>query len=361
MKERLYLSHISLLVFMIQTGVAALSLSRKAALYFGTNGWLSILILGCFAAMNIGLIAVVNRMGEGKSIFQIIDQSVPKFIAFPMYALLAVYLAVIGCLVGKEYIHIFQLIAFPTSSTFMLNACFDLLVFFLVTKGIYNISKAATVFSTLILWMVFLLFAFSNDFEFERMTPFVFKEGKYMLSGAIDMFAAFVGYELILFVMPYADRSKKWMKSVQIGNLMTTLTYFSFVFISYGFFSLEQLKIMLYPLLDMLAYIQLPFVERLENLLFSFLLFTVVVTSTMYTWASCESVQNIFPKANRNVMVMFIVFVMFLISMIPDTMFELELFLRVLSYGEAVFSFVFPVFLILLLMIQKRTGVKRHG
>ncbi|MWV43253.1 GerAB/ArcD/ProY family transporter [Paenibacillus sp. HJL G12] len=361
MKERLYSSHIALLVFMIQTGVAALSLSRKAAVYFGTNGWLSILILGCAAALNIVLIAMVNRIGNGISVFEIMDKSIPRFITIPIYFFLTAYFAIIGCLVGKQYIHIFQLIAFPSASPLMLKGCFDLLVLFLVTKGIYNIGKTATVFSMLILWMFFLLFAFSNDFELERMTPFVFKGGRNMLSGAVEMFAAFAGYELILFVMPYADRSKKWMRSVQIGNLMTTLTYLSLVFVSFGFFSLEQLKIMLYPLLDMLAYIQLPFVERLENLLFSFLLFTVVVTSSMYTWSACENAQNIFPKADRKVMSLFIVFVMFLISVIPDTLFELELWLKVVSYVEVALSFLFPIFLILLLLIQKRSGVKSHA
>ncbi|GIP27119.1 germination protein GerHB [Paenibacillus sp. J23TS9] len=358
MKERLYSTHIALLVFMIQTGVSALSLSRKAAVYFGTNGWLSILILGCVAAINIVLISIVNRMGNGMSVFDIMEKSIPRFIVIPIYLLLSAYLAAIGCLVGKQYIHIFQLIAFPTASPLMLQGCFNLLVLILVTKGIYNISKAATVFSLLILWMVFLLFAFSNDFEFERMTPFVFKGGRDMLVGAVDMFAAFVGYELILFVMPYADRSKKWTRSVQIGNLMTTLTYFSFVFISFGFFSLGQLKIMIYPLLDMLAYIQLPFVERLENMLFSFLLFTVVVTSTMYTWSAGEAVHHVFPKANRNVMALFIVFITFLLSILPDTLYELELWLKILSYGEVAFSFAFPIFLILLLLIQGRMGVK---
>ncbi|MED5019414.1 GerAB/ArcD/ProY family transporter [Paenibacillus chibensis] len=361
MKERLYASHITLLVFMIQTGVTALSLARSAAMYFGTNGWISILILGGVASVNIMLIGIVNRMCGGESVFAVMATSLPRFVTIPIYLVFTVYLTLIGCMVGKQYIHIFQLIAFPTASTFMLKACFDLVVIFLVTKGIYNIGKAATVFSILILWMVFLLFAFSNDFEFDRMSPFVFKQGHHMLRGAVDMFAAFAGYELILFVMPYADKSKKWIRSVQTGNLMTTLTYFSFVFISFGFFSLDQLKIMLYPLLDMLAYIQLPFVERLENLLFSFLLFTVVITVGMYIWSACESAQQVFPKANRNVMVLFIVFVSFLISILPDTLFQLELVLKYLTYGETAFSFGFPLFLILLLMIQKRSEVKARA
>ncbi|GAF07812.1 GerAB/ArcD/ProY family transporter [Paenibacillus pini] len=237
MKERLYPRHIAIMLHMAQTGVIAFSLARLAANYYGTNGWISILILGAVATFNIFLISIVNRMGEGQSIFTILERSIPRWILMPMYVLMMAFLAMLGSVIGKFYIFLFQLIAFPTASSLILNIAFDVLIFLLLIKGIYNIGKAATIFFCLLIWMIWLLFVFSGDFEFVRLTPFLFKGGEHMLVGSVHMYSAFVGYELSLFLIPYVDRRKKWMKSVYIANAMTVTIYVTYVLLSFGFFS----------------------------------------------------------------------------------------------------------------------------
>ena len=68
-----------------------------------------------------------------------------------------------------------------------------------------------------------------------------------------------------------------------------------------------MLKVMLFPLLDLLAYIKLPFMERIENLFYGFFLFTTIITLVLYFWATGESTQRVFPKIKINVHYFFII------------------------------------------------------
>ncbi|MBT2290295.1 hypothetical protein J7E73_14320 [Paenibacillus albidus] len=62
---------------------------RQLADYFGTNGWLFLLVCYLLSAGNIGLIALVYKLGGGRSVFEILEQSLPKLILYPVYVSLA--------------------------------------------------------------------------------------------------------------------------------------------------------------------------------------------------------------------------------------------------------------------------------
>src|SRR5690606_26636756 len=106
----------------------------------------------------------------------------------------------------KKYVLIFQLISFPAASPTLFTLLISLVVLSLVVKGVYNIAKAATIFFFLIVWMLLLLFYFYNDFEWSRLTPYLFKESAISLTGIGALFNCFLGYEIFLFVFPYINK-----------------------------------------------------------------------------------------------------------------------------------------------------------
>lgn len=122
-------------------------------------------------------------------------------------------------------------------------------------------------------WMFLLLLWFFPAFRWERFTPFILQGGHDQVKGGIEVYAAFLGYELSILLFPYVEKTKKSMTAIYVGNGLLSLSYLSLCLICFGFFSLGQLKRLLYPVLDLLAYIQLPFIERLENLLYGFFSF----------------------------------------------------------------------------------------
>ncbi|MFD1909171.1 GerAB/ArcD/ProY family transporter [Paenibacillus rhizoplanae] len=133
------------------------------------------------------------------------------------------------------------------------------------------------------------------------------------------------------------------------------MAYISFTLICFGFFSLGQLKKLLYPLLDLLAFIQFPFVERLENLLYGFFLFLILITVVMYWWAAAESVKRVLPRVNISILCSILVGISFVVSYIPNTLDQVNTWIMYLSYAVTGIAFGLPLLLVVLLLVQRKT------
>jgi spore germination protein (amino acid permease) len=345
---------------MIQSGVTILKLPQILANHFGYNGWISIFIFAFIVMVNIYLISQVYRLGRGQSIFVILEQSIPKFILFPLYLGIAGLWGVIGCLVVKQYIVIYQMVAFPTTSPMLFKVIVDFIIFLLVIKGLYNMSKAATIFYWMTTWMFLLLLIFFRDFEWSRLTPFVFQGETQMISGSIDIYCAFLGFELCMLFFPYVEK-RNFFKAVYAGNLLTTLSYLAVSLICFGFYSFDQLKRILFPTLDLLSYIRFPFIEHIENLLFGFILLSVLITCSMFIWGSKEMLQRIWPRASVKGLTLCILFLVYIVSWFPQNLSEIEKWLKLLLYAEAGLTFCLPILLIVLLSIRGNRGGEVHA
>ncbi|AOZ93153.1 GerAB/ArcD/ProY family transporter [Paenibacillus crassostreae] len=355
MKEKLSQFHVTILLYMTQTGAIIITLPRLLAQHFGTNGWLSLILVSIIVSLNLFLISAVYRLGKGKSILDILEKSIPKFIIYPLYLALIFIFAILGCLVSKQYVLIFKMHAFPTTHPMVFKLVIDVVAYFLIIKSIYNIAKAATVFFWLIIWMIILLFYLYSDFEFSRLTPFIFREATFTTNGFFTILISFLGFELCLFLFPYTNKQTKLMKAAQVSNIMVTITYLYTAFMAFGFYGHAHLKNLQFPLLNILGYIQLPFLQGTENLLFGFMLFSIIITSGMYWWAAKEVTYRMFP-INHKFLALILLSISYFISFIPDSLNEIDRWLTYLGYSEVVISFGLPIILILLLLVQRMRG-----
>lgn len=353
-KETLSYAQVLILIYMVQTGVIVFSLPQIEAQYFGTNGWLSIILCSAAVTANILVIGLVYLLGKGRSIFELMEQVIPKWTLTPLYGGLIGVWTMIGLMVVKEYVLIFQMMAFPTTHPMLFMLIVDLLILYLVTKGIYNIGKAASLFFWLIIWMLLLLLFFFGEFSWARLTTFLFQGGESWRQGFIAITTAFLGYELCLLLFPYADRKTKLIRATLIGNAMITFSYATLSLVAFGFFSVQQLKNMLIPVLDLMAYIVFPFVERLENFFYGVFLFSIIVTSTMYLWAATEVGRRIVPRIKTKFIAFMLFAAQYAVSFIPDTLNEVKNWLTVFGKIELAIAIGLPLFILMLLIFRKR-------
>lgn len=353
MNEKLSVFHISVLVYMIQSGVALFSLPGILAENFGSNGWVIVPIISFIVMINIFLIGRVYKLGKGKSIFEILEQTMPKLLLYPIYLAIAFNWGILASLVGKQYVLIFQMIAFPTTNPMIFKVIVDILAFLLVTKGLYNISKASTVIFFLTVWMVFLEFFHFKELELARYTSFLFYEGKDFIKGSLETYTAFLGYELAILFFPFVNKRSKIMKGIYIGNFITTFVYLSVTLVCFGFYSYGQLEKMLFPVLDILAYVRLPFIERIENLLFTLFFLKILITTSLYYWGSQQVLIRIFKKTKEKLIVFIVIGLFYFISIYPSVLGEINKWLSTFAYIETGVAFALPVICLLTLFIHK--------
>ncbi|KRE99892.1 hypothetical protein ASG89_27615 [Paenibacillus sp. Soil766] len=356
MNEKLNGFHIFILIHMIQVGVGIFALPRIAAEYFGYNGWLMLVVIAAIAAFNIYLIRIVWKMGNGADIFTIFESCLPKWILYTLYLIVGLTWSLTASLVAKEYVLIFQVTAFPTANPMSFMFVISLLAYLLIIKGFYTIVKASTVFFFLVLWMMFLGIPFFNDLQLSRYTHYIFQEGKEHLTGIYNLYGSFLGYELCMLLFPYVQKKTRFFTGVQLANAVSFLIYVSVCLVCFGFYSLQQLKLIMFPCIDLLAYIKFPFIERAENILFSFLLFRVLITIVMYHWAASLCIQRIFMNSKFARIALSMMATTFLISFIPSVLDEVGKWLFIATYFTIAYSFLLPIGLIGILSIQRWRG-----
>ncbi|RFU67691.1 spore gernimation protein [Peribacillus saganii] len=354
MNEKLHSFHLAILIYLIQTGVTLFVLPAELAQNFGTNGWVAVIIGAALVYINIFLIGAVYRLGRGKSFFAIIEDGMPPMLSYTLYLLLTVLWSLIGCITAKQYIMVYQIITFQHTPGSLLKLGYDVLIYTLVIKGIYNIAKASTFIFSITVFLALLFFYFITDIELARYTPFLFKDGDGLLIGIFKTYIAFLGFELSILFFPYINKESKFFTSLIIGNLITTVVYVYTCLIIFGVFGYEYLKELIFPLLDFLSIIRLPIIERLENLLYALFALKVLITSVMFYWAATESAKRIFRNKSDKTLSFILIAFSYFISLIPDSLEQVRNWLDFLTRWEIGVTLFLPVICIILILLRSK-------
>lgn len=352
MKERLHPFQLSILIHMAQNGLILYSLPRITAEYFGTNGWLSIIFIFVLVNMNIMIIAIIYKLGKGKSIFEIIEATVPKWVMVPIYLFIIGVWIGMASMIMKSYIFIFKMIFFPALPASLIVILFTFLSFQLLRGGIYKISKAIMVLFGFVIPMIFLLFYLIPEFDFARFTPFFFEGETDFFKGALHVYSAFLGIEVSILFFPMVE--KKWTKALFMGNFFSMATYLIVLFMSFGFFSFDQILNDMYPVMTLFEYTEVQFLSRAENLCFSVYAFKILAIIVIYYWGAQQIFGNITKSIKPNFWIFIILASGFIFALVPDSLLDVEKWLTRLIYCAIGISWALPIFVLCLLFIQSR-------
>ena len=112
---------------------------------------------------------------------------------------------------------------------------------------------------------------------------------------------------------------------------------------------------MMFPVLDLMAYIVFPFVERLENFFYGVFLFSIIVTSTMYLWAATQTAKRYLPRMEDKYLSFVLILLQYAVSFIPETLDEVKQWLGLFGKIELGIAIGLPLFVLALLVIHKAT------
>jgi spore germination protein (amino acid permease) len=351
MKEKLSPIQVSILVYMIQSGVILFSLPRLTGEAFGTNGWISIIIVSAIVNINLVLIWYVFKVGAGRSMFELMSY-IPKWIRRILFLFLSGVWLGLGTLVMVKYILLLKMLFYQNVSTLLLMGMGLILTFLLVNRGIYHIAKATLVLFYFTVWTVFLILYHLPDFSFIRLTPFIFQGEKDLLRGGVGIYTALLGYELVILFLHNVE--KKRLSAILVGNAITSMIYLSVCLVSFGFFSFEMLLKDMYPVVTLMEYISFPVLERVENLIFSLFGLKVLITTVMYLWASKEVLEKEFKRIKSKYILLFILTLSFFISFFLKIMRQVDQWLEYLAWIEVGIAFILPLLLLIVAYFTRK-------
>ncbi len=109
-----------------------------------------------------------------------------------------------------------------------------------------------------------------------------------LLAGTKAMALSFLGIKLAFFYYPFIKNPEQAMKWAQVGNIITTFTYLFIAFVSFVFFSQEQLEITIWATVSLWQIFELPFLERFEYTGISLWLLVVIPNICLALWLLAE-------------------------------------------------------------------------
>jgi spore germination protein (amino acid permease) len=351
MKEKLSPIQVSILIYMIQSGVVLFALPRLTGEAFGTNGWIGIIIASMIVNVNLVLIWYVFKVGAGRSMFELMSY-IPKWIRRILFLFLSGVWLGLGTLVMVKYILLLKMLFYQNVSTLLLMGMGLILTFLLVNKGIYHIAKATFVLFYFTVWTVFLILYHLPDFSFIRLTPFIFQGEKDLLRGGVGIYTALLGYELVILFLHNVE--KKRLSAILVGNAITSMIYLSVCLVSFGFFSFDMLLKDMYPVVTLMEYISFPVLERVENLIFSLFGLKVLITTVMYLWASKEVLEQEFKRIKSKYLLLFILMLSFFISIFLKIMRQVDQWLEYLAWIEVGIAFILPLLLLIVAFFTRK-------
>ena len=354
MEGREYQFHLIVLTYMIQSGVVIFALPRILGEVFGTNGWIAILPLSAIVILNIWLFSYVyKRIGE-RSMFEVISIALPKWIYYLLFFIIIVLWCAIAALVLKQFAIIIQIIFFPTTHVFWFITTMFIIVFVFLNLGIMNMVKVTTIFFYFSIWTLLLGLIFLEEFDFVRLTSFLFKDGDLSLFQIGSVYTSFLGFEIMFLLTPYVKKSAKLVRSMIFGNLLTTFVYGYTSLICFGFYSLQQLVKIQFPTLELFAYVEAPFLERVDNLIVPVFIIKIIVTGVFFVWGEKEALHYMVTNVKEKKSIIIVVVFAYIITYFFTTYTELETWLTHIAVIEIGMAFGLPLLVLLLLPIARR-------
>lgn len=187
---------------------------------------------------------------------------------FVLSGLVAVLLKSTVLIMG--YVDIVQNSLFPALNLTMLAILQLCICAYLARLGLDMSVRFAILALIGTIWCVafYVTFLFQPAADYRHLFPLVpglLPDGAW--NAFLAIWAAFAGPEYLLALPQEALEPKILKKGLVAANAFTALEYIFFSAISLSFYGPEYLRRQSLPIVDMIRYIQLPFVERLEMLI----------------------------------------------------------------------------------------------
>lgn len=349
------------LIQTVQVGIGLLNLPRVIVEAAGHSGWQGIILAGFLVQIAIWIMVVLLRRFENLDIYEIARRVLGKWVGNLLGLLFAFYCVFATGLVARSYIEVVQSWLFPTTSTPVFFLLFLIPCLYCATGGARVLGRFAVVTFFATAWMLILMFAPAREVQLDYYLPLFDAPIDKLMAATTKVSASVIGFEMLLVVFPFVQRKDKVLLASSIGIWITQVIYLMVTLVAIGFYGEKFIEHLISPTLHMFKIVQLPMIERMEQIGIATWSFLIVNTTGTYLWAAGRYLHTLTAWKERTCIYLFVPFVIG-IGLFPRNMFLLDEFEGYLSLAGYFFAGLLPVLLLLLALIfKKKGGVKEDS
>ncbi|MDR7073265.1 GerAB/ArcD/ProY family transporter [Fictibacillus barbaricus] len=341
------------LIIQAQIGIGILGLPYILYNDVHQDSWISFLIAGILAQGVIIVLVALSKVSPKNTLYELNLKLLGNFFGKTlnfMYILYFIAVSMLLILLVTDVINTWILHQTPRWAIILLLL---LASSYIAKEHLLTISKTFLFFSILFIVLIFLLILVYSkaDLTVGRLLPIGASGFLPILKASPDAFVSLIGFEFILFIMPFLKEPNKSLKVISLANIFTVSLYLFLIITCIIYFSSAQFSLVQQPLLYLFRGLSFEFVERIDIIFLSFWLVPISTTLVIQLFNASLGVQNLF-SIQRKTSVYLIAFLLFGIGLFPVSPSLKESLSSLMTYLNIIFVFFIPILLLIISKIR---------
>lgn len=343
----------------ISVGVLALPHDLANVTKFA-DGWVSILISGVFAIFFTWLAAKLAGNFPQQSFITYTTLITTKPIAVALTFIFSIVWIGGAAFQIRKIADISKEYLFNYTPIEIISLAFFLVIIYAVSGPTVGLLRINVMFLPIILFISLIVIIFNITwFSSENLVP-VFKTSfKGYAKGIQASTLSYSGFGIVLFYVALVRNPTKTATKAAIGVILPMILYILLFISVIGVFGHAVTKNLLYPTVELAKTVEIPggFFERFESFFFVIWIMAIFNTTAMALDLAVITINLIFKKMTKINLLFIVAPIVYLLSMIPKNIIEVDMFGLYISIG----SYVYTIAVIfLLLIIAKLRDVKSN-
>jgi spore germination protein (amino acid permease) len=342
----------------MQIGVGVLGFQRIIARIAGYDSWISVIIAGVSTNIIMWFMYKLMENSNG-DLIDVHRGLFGKWIGTLANFGFVLYFIALLITVLRTYIELVEVWMFPDFSTFWFGTAFLLLCIYIIYGGFRTVTGIAFFAFVLPLYIT-IIFGLALSFsDFRHFLPIWDHSFKEIMNASQSMSLTYTGYEIIVFFYPFIkdpEKSKKW---THFGLIFTMILYLYTVFVSFSFYTQEQLSKNIWATLTTFKIVHLPVAERFEYIGIANWCLIILPKVCLSLWCAARILKKTV-KLNQRIGVFLISALSLFSMMFFKTRGQID-FLNVFAGGAGflVNYFYIPLLTVLVLFVNKMKKGKK--
>ncbi len=344
-------------------GVGVLPLPLFAVRGMDTGAPLLTLAAILFTSLGLWLITKLGMRFPNQTIIQYSEDIIGKYLAWIGSVVIIGFMTLVTSLAAREFGEV-VVTAILKRTPLEVTVIVMLLLAVLATRNdITTFAYIHHFYLPIIVFPALLIVIFSlKNAEVLNLQPIWGNEHSGMLRGFFTVSALFQGFFVLTMVIPAMRRPDQAMKASFWGMFIAGGLYLLIVIAAVGAFGAEEIKLLLWPTLELAKTTSLPanILERLDAAFLAVWVIAVFSTLLSSYYLTVHSMSKLFRLRDHKLFSLFVLPFVFVMAMLPENVLQMYEIIEIVGRNGLCITIAYPCVLLAVAIIRKKGG-KRHG
>ncbi|NLB42927.1 MAG: endospore germination permease [Clostridiales bacterium] len=347
---------VSALVSLTVIGMTIVFIPRIAAEQAGIDGALATFLAGILSIVLAGVIITISKRFPNQTVMEF-SQEILGTILGKLYGLVFVlHSTTVVAYILRGFADALKVLLLPRTPLEITMICMLLIILYCVHGGISTIVRTCEIFLLPLLLVIVPTILFNlPEVELFRYRSSLSNGITPLLQGVVSVTVAYLGYEILFFILPFTQNKKKFMISGVSGMILPVLIYTGLVFVMVGVLGHKATSELAYPTIQLARRIGIEFIERFDILFIVFWILAVFTSLTSYLYMASISFTRWLGMRNYKPFILILLPICYIIAILPQDISEINMLGKIINYvGFIIVLSSIP--LLILSMIRKKGG-----